>query len=45
MATDIVILGAKGRMGNMLVNMALADDELNVVGACERKRKCWWHRL
>lgn len=37
MATDIVILGAKGRMGNMLVNLTLADDELNLVGACERK--------
>jgi len=35
--TDIVILGAKGRMGNMLVNMALGDDELNLVGVCERK--------
>lgn len=37
MATDIVILGAKGRMGTMLINRALADDELNFVGACERK--------
>lgn len=37
MATDIVILGAKGRMGTMLINQALADDELNFVGACERK--------
>ncbi|QJB57873.1 4-hydroxy-tetrahydrodipicolinate reductase [Pseudodesulfovibrio sp. zrk46] len=37
MATDIVILGAKGRMGNTLVNLTLADDELNLVGACERK--------
>ena len=37
MATDVVILGAKGRMGNTLVNMALADEELNLVGACERK--------
>ena len=37
MGVDIVILGAKGRMGNMLVNMALADEELNLVGACERK--------
>ena len=37
MSVDIVILGAKGRMGNMLVNMALADEELNLVGACERK--------
>jgi 4-hydroxy-tetrahydrodipicolinate reductase len=35
--TDIVILGAKGRMGNMLVNRTLADEELNLVGACERK--------
>ena len=37
MATNIVILGAKGRMGNTLVNLTLADDELNLVGACERK--------
>jgi len=37
MATDVVILGAKGRMGNMLVNMTLADAELNLVGVCERK--------
>jgi len=37
MATDIIILGAKGRMGTMLVNQTLADDELNFVGACERK--------
>ncbi|MBG0789259.1 MAG: 4-hydroxy-tetrahydrodipicolinate reductase [Desulfovibrionaceae bacterium] len=37
MGVDIVILGAKGRMGNMLVNMTLADEELNLVGACERK--------
>ncbi|WP_419787748.1 4-hydroxy-tetrahydrodipicolinate reductase [Pseudodesulfovibrio sp.] len=37
MATDIVILGAKGRMGNMLVNMALGDEDLNLVGTCERK--------
>lgn len=37
MSTDIVILGAKGRMGNTLVNLTLADDELNLVGACERK--------
>ncbi|MEF2231024.1 MAG: 4-hydroxy-tetrahydrodipicolinate reductase [Pseudodesulfovibrio sp.] len=37
MATDVVILGAKGRMGNMLVNMVLADAELNLVGVCERK--------
>jgi len=37
MATNIVILGAKGRMGNMLANLAMADDELNFVGACERK--------
>lgn len=37
MAIDVVILGAKGRMGNTLVNMALADEELNLVGACERK--------
>ncbi|WP_319544142.1 4-hydroxy-tetrahydrodipicolinate reductase [uncultured Pseudodesulfovibrio sp.] len=37
MATNVVILGAKGRMGNMLVNMALADKELNLVGACERE--------
>lgn len=37
MVTDIVILGAKGRMGNTLVNLTLADDELNLVGACERE--------
>ncbi|ADU62818.1 MAG: 4-hydroxy-tetrahydrodipicolinate reductase [Pseudodesulfovibrio sp.] len=37
MATNVVILGAKGRMGNTLVNMALADEELNLVGACERE--------
>lgn len=37
MTVDIVILGAKGRMGNMLVNQTLADGELNLVGACERK--------
>lgn len=37
MGIDIVILGAKGRMGNTLVNMTLADEELNLVGACERK--------
>jgi len=37
MATDVVVLGAKGRMGNTLVNLALADDELNLVGACERE--------
>ncbi|BCS86985.1 4-hydroxy-tetrahydrodipicolinate reductase [Pseudodesulfovibrio sediminis] len=37
MAVNIVILGAKGRMGNTLANMTLADDELNLVGACERK--------
>lgn len=37
MATDIVILGAKGRMGNTLVNMTLEDEQLNLVGACERK--------
>ncbi len=37
MATDVVILGAKGRMGNTLVDMALADEDLNLVGACERK--------
>lgn len=36
MATDIVILGAKGRMGNTLVNLTLADNELRFVGACER---------
>jgi len=37
MSTDVVIMGAKGRMGNMLVNGALADEDLNLVGACERK--------
>ncbi|MDC0335802.1 4-hydroxy-tetrahydrodipicolinate reductase [Pseudodesulfovibrio sp.] len=37
MTTDVVILGAKGRMGDMLINMALRDDELNLVGACERE--------
>lgn len=37
MATNVVILGAKGRMGDMLVNMSLRDDELNLVGACERE--------
>ncbi|WFS64096.1 4-hydroxy-tetrahydrodipicolinate reductase [Pseudodesulfovibrio thermohalotolerans] len=37
MTVDVVILGAKGRMGNTLINMALADEELNLVGACERK--------
>ncbi len=37
MATNIVILGAKGRMGNTLVNLTLADEELNLVGACERE--------
>jgi len=37
MAVDVVILGAKGRMGNTLADMSLADDELNLVGACERK--------
>ncbi len=37
MATDVVILGAKGRMGDMLINMALRDEDLNVVGACERE--------
>ncbi len=37
MATNIVILGAKGRMGNTLVNLTLADDELSLVGACERE--------
>lgn len=37
MGVDIVVLGAKGRMGTMLVNMTLADEELNLVGACERK--------
>jgi 4-hydroxy-tetrahydrodipicolinate reductase len=37
MTTDVVILGAKGRMGNTLVNMALADEALNLVGACERE--------
>jgi 4-hydroxy-tetrahydrodipicolinate reductase len=37
MSVDVVILGAKGRMGNTLVNLALADEELNLVGACERK--------
>ena len=37
MGIDIVILGAKGRMGNTLVNMTLADGELNLVGACERE--------
>ncbi|WP_316900875.1 4-hydroxy-tetrahydrodipicolinate reductase [Pseudodesulfovibrio indicus] len=37
MTVDIVILGAKGRMGNMLVNQTLADEGLNLVGACERK--------
>jgi len=36
MTTDIVILGAKGRMGNTLVNLTQADDELRLVGACER---------
>lgn len=37
MATKVVILGAKGRMGNTLVNMALADEDLSLVGACERE--------
>jgi len=37
MTTDIVILGAKGRMGKTLVNLTLADAELNLVGACERE--------
>jgi len=37
MATKVVILGAKGRMGNTLVNMALADEGLNLVGVCERE--------
>lgn len=37
MSVNVVVLGAKGRMGNMLVNMILADEELNLVGACERK--------
>jgi len=37
MATDIVILGAKGRMGDTLVNLTLADEQLNLVGACERE--------
>ncbi|SOB57791.1 4-hydroxy-tetrahydrodipicolinate reductase [Pseudodesulfovibrio profundus] len=36
MTTDIVILGAKGRMGNTLVNLTQADDDLRLVGACER---------
>jgi len=37
MATNVVILGAKGRMGNTLVDMALSDQELNLVGVCERE--------
>ncbi|MBI9081858.1 MAG: 4-hydroxy-tetrahydrodipicolinate reductase [Pseudodesulfovibrio sp.] len=37
MATNVVILGAKGRMGDTLVNMALADEGLNLVGVCERE--------
>ncbi len=37
MTTDIVILGAKGRMGETLVNLTLNDADLNLVGACERK--------
>jgi 4-hydroxy-tetrahydrodipicolinate reductase len=37
MTVDIVILGAKGRMGKTLIDMALADEKLNLVGACERK--------
>lgn len=37
MAADIVILGAKGRMGKTLMDLTLADEGLNLVGACERK--------
>ena len=34
--TDVVIIGAAGRMGATLVNLAKADEELNLAGAVER---------
>ena len=34
--TDIIIMGAKGRMGSTLARLTQADPELNLVGACER---------
>lgn len=36
MATKVVILGAKGRMGATLVSLARADEELELAGVCER---------
>lgn len=36
--TDVIIMGAKGRMGATLANLALADPELNLVGVTERSR-------
>ncbi|WP_147821607.1 4-hydroxy-tetrahydrodipicolinate reductase [Salidesulfovibrio onnuriiensis] len=36
MATNVIIMGANGRMGAMLAGMAMRDDELSLVGVCER---------
>jgi 4-hydroxy-tetrahydrodipicolinate reductase len=35
-ATDVIIMGAGGRMGSTLVQLATADPELNLVAALER---------
>lgn len=36
MATNVIIMGANGRMGAMLAGMAMRDGELNLAGVCER---------
>lgn len=40
MATDVIILGARGRMGATLANLANADVELNLKAVCERPGNC-----
>lgn len=37
MRTDIIIMGAKGRMGATLVQLVQQDATLDLVGVCERK--------
>ncbi|WP_018125457.1 4-hydroxy-tetrahydrodipicolinate reductase [Desulfovibrio oxyclinae] len=40
MATDVIILGARGRMGATLANLANADEDLNLKAVCERPGNC-----
>ena len=40
MTVDVIILGAKGRMGTMLANQVKADQGLRLAGVCERPGNC-----